>query len=200
VTDETIFEAASLTKPVFAYYVMLLVDQGILDLDEPLLGYVPRDLVEEALATRSIGRVPARLVREDHGAARAEPLERHAPWRDGQRPPLFFEPGTQWKYSAEGYYMLQRVVEALKRDKLENLMQAEVFDPLGMSRSRMVWRDDYEGRVANGHSFFGTPEDVRRRTESARGRHALHDRRGLRHVRQRGAERHGLRPRRRRRC
>jgi len=38
VTDETIFEAASLTKPFFAYYAMTLVDQGLLDLDKPLVG------------------------------------------------------------------------------------------------------------------------------------------------------------------
>ena len=47
VTDETIFEAASLTKPFFAYYVMKLVDQGVVSLDKPLIGYLPVDIVEK---------------------------------------------------------------------------------------------------------------------------------------------------------
>src|SRR5512143_2645919 len=41
VTDQTIFEAASLTKPLFAYYVIKLVDQGLFSLDRPLAGYLP---------------------------------------------------------------------------------------------------------------------------------------------------------------
>jgi CubicO group peptidase (beta-lactamase class C family) len=167
VTDETILEAASLTKPVFAYYVMMLVDQGLIDLDEPLLGYVPRDLVEKALG-HPLDRAGFRRDWFEKITAR-HVLSHSSGMPHGETDsvlPLFFEPGTQWKYSAEGYYMLQRVVETLKRDKLENLMQAEVFDPLGMSRSRMVWGDDYEGRMANGHSFFGTPAEFRRRAES----------------------------------
>ena len=167
VTDETIFEAASLTKPFFAYYVMMLVDQGLIDLDEPLLGYVPRELVEEDLGHPLdqegfrrdwLEKITARHV-----------LSHSSGMPHGERDvvyPLFFEPGTKWKYSAEGYYLLQKVVETLKGERLEQLMQQEVLDPLGMSRSSMVWRDAYEEHMANGHSFFGTPEDFRRRTEA----------------------------------
>lgn len=170
VTDETIFEAASLTKPVFAYYVMMLVNQNLLDLDKPLLGYLPRELVEEDLG-HPLDREGFRRDWFEKITAR-HVLSHSSGMPHGERDiayPLFFEPGTKWKYSAEGYYLLQRVVETLKGDKLENLMQQEVLDPLGMSRSRMVWRDDYEEHMANGHSFFGTPADFRRRTEAHAG-------------------------------
>lgn len=47
VNDDTIFEAASLTKPFFAYAVMKLVEKGELDLDTPLIKYAPQDYLEK---------------------------------------------------------------------------------------------------------------------------------------------------------
>lgn len=167
VTDDSIFEAASLTKPFFAYYVMKLVDQGVLNLDKPLMGYVPAAVAEAFLGHPLdekgfhrdwFERITARQVlSHSSGMPHGE---------SGVPLPLFFEPGTQWRYSAGGYFFLQKVVEALKGDKLENLMQKEVLDPLGMTRSSLVWRDEYEKTMANGHDFFGRPEAFRKRTES----------------------------------
>ena len=167
VTDETIFEAASLTKPFFAYYVMMLVDQGVIDLDKPLVGYLSKEFLESALGHPLdqpgfhrdwLEKITARHVLSHSGGL---------PHGEGGIPfPLFFEPGTKWKYSATGYEVLQKIVEDLKGDKLENLMQKELLDPLGMTRSCLVWREDYEKNMANGHSFFGKPEEFRKRTEA----------------------------------
>ena len=167
VTDETIFEAASFTKPFFAYYVMKLVEQGLVDLDKPLVGYLPREdlekLLDHPLDEKDFHRdwfekITARQVLS-HSSGMPHG-ERGKPY------PLLFEPGTKWKYSAEGYFFLQRVIERLKGDRLENLMQKEVLTPLGMTRSCLVWRDSYEKTMANGHGFFGKPEDFRKRTEA----------------------------------
>ncbi|MBN1885383.1 MAG: beta-lactamase family protein [Candidatus Krumholzibacteriota bacterium] len=49
VTDETIFEAASLAKPLFAYAVMRLVDRGTIDLDAPIASCLPRGTIEAGL-------------------------------------------------------------------------------------------------------------------------------------------------------
>ena len=46
-SDDTVFEAASLTKPFFAYAAMKLVDSGELDLDRPLVEYVPQAYLEK---------------------------------------------------------------------------------------------------------------------------------------------------------
>ncbi len=167
VTDETIFEAASLTKPFFAYYVMMLVDQGVVDLDKPLLGFFSTEEIEQKLGHPLDQKDFHREWLEKITARQVLSHSSGLPHGEGGVPyPLFFEPGTKWKYSAEGYEMLQRVVEKLKGDKLENLMQKEVLDPLGMTRSRLVWRDDYEKNMANGHGFFGKPVDFRKRNEA----------------------------------
>ncbi|MHB8056020.1 MAG: serine hydrolase domain-containing protein, partial [Candidatus Aminicenantales bacterium] len=167
VTDDTIFEAASLTKPFFAYYVMKLVDQGVLSLDKPIIGYVPAEIIEQELGHPLsepgfhrdwFEKITTRHILS-HSAG--------TPHGEGGRPyPLFFEPGTKWKYSADGYFILQKIIEYLKGDKLENLMQKEVLDPLGMTRSCLVWKDAYEKTMANGHGFLGKPEAFRKRTES----------------------------------
>jgi CubicO group peptidase (beta-lactamase class C family) len=167
VTDDTIFEAASLTKPFFAYYVMKLVDQGVISLDKPLLSYIPAELIEQPLghplSEPGFRRdwfekiTPRHVLSHSSGMPHGE---------SGKPYPLFFEPGTKWKYSADGYFFLQKVVEYLKGDKLENLMQKEVLDPLGMTRSCMVWKSEYEKTMANGHELLGKPEAFRKRTEA----------------------------------
>ena len=60
-------------------------------------------------------------------------------------------------------------MEHLKGDQLENLMKREVLDPLGMKRSYLVWKDEYEKTMASGHGYFGKPEDFRRRKEAHAG-------------------------------
>jgi CubicO group peptidase (beta-lactamase class C family) len=79
--------------------------------------------------------------------------------------PLFFEPGTQYKYSATGYYWLQLVMAKLTGEPVETTIQKRVLDPLGMTNSCMVWRDSFENSMANGHNMFGQPQDYRRYTE-----------------------------------
>ncbi len=169
VSEDTIFEAASLTKPYFAYYVMKLVEAGELDLDKPLVGYVPRDyLVKnyiehpwelEGFRRDWFEKITARMVLSHSSGL---------PHGDPRRPlPIFFEPGTKYRYSADGYFYLQKVVEYLKGKPLEALMKEAVIDPLGMTSSSLVWEDRYETRAAVGHDFFGvTDGKFRKRTEA----------------------------------
>lgn len=170
VTDGTIFEAASLTKPLFAFYVMKLVDQGVISLDRPLIGYLPRGFVENYLG-HPLDEKGFR--REWFEKITARSILSHSsgmPQGEGAIPyPLFFEPGTSWKYSAEGYWFLQKTVEHLKGGRLESLMQIGVLDPLDMTRSSLVWKDEFENTMANGHGLFVRPEEFRRRTEAHAG-------------------------------
>lgn len=166
VEKNTVFEAASLTKPFFAYLVLKMVEKGELDLDKPLVEYAPQDYIEdryirhrmdlEGFRSDWFRRITARMVLSHssglpHGGPR-RPL------------PIYFEPGTQYRYSADGYMYLQRIIE-FKNDKpLEEIMQAEVIDPLKMSNSSMVWQDRYNDLAAVGHDVFGqTTGKFRRR-------------------------------------
>src|SRR4051812_22435041 len=116
VDDDTVFAAASLSKPVFASGVMSLVDIGALELDRPLADYV----VEPYLADdERAASITARMVLS-HTTGFPN-------WRDDG--PLFlrWSPGTRWGYSGEGYAYLQQVVEQLAGVSLDRYFADAVF-------------------------------------------------------------------------
>lgn len=167
VTDETVFEAASLTKPFFAYAVMKMADEGLVDLDRPFHTYFTREEIERGLG-HSLD-APA-FKRDWFEKITVRQILSHSAGlphgEGGEVVPVFFEPGTKWKYSATGYEYLQFAIEKLKGRKLEAIMQEYVLGPLGMVRSGMVWRPAYEEAMANGHGLFEAPQDFRKRTEA----------------------------------
>ncbi len=166
VDADTVFEAASLTKPVFAYAFMKMVDQGLVDLDRPVIEYLPREEVEQVLGHA----LDADGFRADwFKTITARHILSHSaglPHGDGGAvTTIFFEPGSDWKYSAEGYMFLQHAVERLAGESLDAIIDASVLQPLGMVRSSMVWRDDLEAKMARGHSIYGNVSEIRKRSE-----------------------------------
>ncbi|WP_423016467.1 serine hydrolase domain-containing protein [Undibacterium sp. Di27W] len=133
----SIFQAASLGKPVFAYAVLRLAAQGKLALDEPLLQYLPqgyqhasrpgdKSSAHDLVSDPRLQKVTARMVLQ-HTAGLPN-------WESGK---LRFEsePGSRWQYSGEGYMLLQAAVESITGMDLEAWMQQTVFAPLGMQHS-----------------------------------------------------------------
>ncbi|MFN2315445.1 MAG: serine hydrolase domain-containing protein, partial [Gemmatimonadales bacterium] len=163
VTSETVFEAASLSKPVFAYAVLQLVDRGILDLDVPLTTYTGRRYTEgEPL----LERITARHVLSNTSG--------FPNWRPRNLPlQVHFTPGERFSYSGEGYAYLQEAVEFTTGKSLEVLMQELVFEPLGMTSSSFIWRSMYEDRKATGHDEIGQP-NIRREPPGADAASSLH--------------------------
>lgn len=169
--EETIFEAASLTKPLFAYAVLRLVDEGVLDLDTPLIRYLPQENIEKDLLKHSMDYEGFRLDWLRRITAR-QVLSHLSGMPHGERGkpyPLLFEPGEKYKYSAQGYWYLQLVVEHLKGQKLKQLIKDYVLDPLKMKDSSMVWKDEYETQAAVGHDLLSESREFRKRTRSHAG-------------------------------
>lgn len=123
---DTIFQAASLSKPVFAYLVLRLADRGALSLDTPLVSYLPY----ARFADDRAARITARTVLSHTTGL---------PNWGGDKLKLAFAPGEHFSYSGEGYFYLQKVVEKITGTPLAELARREVFVPLGMSRSSYVW-------------------------------------------------------------
>lgn len=150
VTHDTIFEAASLSKTVFAYGVLKLVDQGKLSLDTPLATYLPKPYIE--------GDDRLKLITARYVLSHRTGLPN---WRgDGHALTIRFTPGERFSYSGEGFVYLQKVVEQITGKPLNDYLSEAVFVPLGMNSSSYIWRPDYDDRTATGHDADGHPVDI----------------------------------------
>ena len=138
----TVFEAASLTKPLFAYLVMGLARDGVLDLDAPLVRYLEYPDIAHDPRSR---QVTARMVLSHSSGLSGN--------RQGSRVDFVYDPGRYFNYSAEGIFYLQLVVERLLGRSLDVAMQERVFTPLGMAHSSMVWTPAAERNHATGYDY-----------------------------------------------
>ncbi|MBV9960479.1 MAG: serine hydrolase [Acidobacteria bacterium] len=149
VDDRTIFEAASLSKPVFAYAVMKLVESGRLDLDTPLNKYLPGtyDVGDDARLEQITAR---RVLSHTTGFPNWRPRG-----ETGLR--IYFTPGERFSYSGEGFVYLAKVVEHITGEEFNAFMKRMVFEPLGMTSSSYVWRDEYDRLKIFTHNSIGVP-------------------------------------------
>ena len=144
---DTIMYGASLTKAAFAYMVMQLVDEGVLDLDAALPRQLRQPLpdypgfADLAADPRWRAVTPRMLLSHSSGLLNWR-------WINPDRKLDFkFAPGSRYVYSGEGIQLLQLVVEERSGRPLAELMQQRVFDRFGMKDTSMVWRADFEGRA-----------------------------------------------------
>jgi CubicO group peptidase (beta-lactamase class C family) len=142
VDTATVFEAASLSKPVFAYLVLRLAERGELDLDRPLAEMIDYSRLSQDRRAR---RITARMVLS-HGTG--------LPNWGGEQLTLQFEPGTAYGYSGEGFTYLQKAVERHTGRSLEALARREVFEPLGMTRTSYVWQQRFEKNAASAKDWL----------------------------------------------
>jgi CubicO group peptidase (beta-lactamase class C family) len=162
-TPDSIMTAASLTKPAFAVLVMQLVEQGVLDLDRPVIQYLPKPLPDYA---------PYSDLASDrrHEKITLRMLLAHTPgfpnWRRftaDKKLAIYFEPGSRFAYSGEGIALAQFVVETVTGRSAEALMRERIFQPLGMTRTSLVWQPHFEADHANAYKGNGKSLGPQRR-------------------------------------
>jgi CubicO group peptidase (beta-lactamase class C family) len=159
---QSIFQAASLSKTVFSYAVLKLVEQGKLELDAPIVKYLPQGYLhkfypfdpssESDLVTDP--RLRAITVRMALNHSSGLPNWANAP--------LSFdaEPGTEWQYSGEGYVLLQRAVESITGERLDRFMTSTVLHPLGMNHSSYIAEARFGNDLVAGTDAAGLPANI----------------------------------------
>jgi CubicO group peptidase (beta-lactamase class C family) len=165
-TQDSVMTAASFTKSAFAYTVLQLVDEGVIDLDAPIERYLPRPLPEydgyESLASDPRYKLLTARMLLDHssGFANLRVLE------PGRKTTIHFDPGSRYAYSGQGIQLLQLVVETVTKKAVEDLMRDRIFRPFGMTRTSMVWQERFESDFANGYDEYGRSLGPQRRRKS----------------------------------
>ena len=160
-SSNSLFNVASLTKPITAMTVLRLVSLGKWNLDEPLYNYftdpdIANDPRNKKLTTRLIlshqtGFLNWRWMNKDNKLN------------------FEFEPGTKYQYSGEGFEYLRKVIEKKFNKSLEELAKEYVFQPIGMSDTSYIWNEKkMADRIVTGYDKDGKPYDiVRNKTASA---------------------------------
>ncbi|MGL1888476.1 MAG: serine hydrolase [Reichenbachiella sp.] len=153
----TIFNVASLTKPITAIVALKLVSLGKWDLDQPINEYwvdpdIKNDSRIKLLTTRHI-------LSHQTGFPN---------WRDGELE-FMFTPGAQYQYSGEGFEYLRKALENKFDKRLNQLASELIFEPLNMLDSKYFWDEKTdESRVALGFDKDGNIyETPKGKTENA---------------------------------
>ncbi|RFF29498.1 serine hydrolase domain-containing protein [Wenzhouxiangella sediminis] len=146
---DTVFNAASLTKPVFAVTALHLVDEGEMTLDQSLGDlWVDPDLADDPRHEQLTPRI---LLSHQSGLPN---------WRGNRQLQFMFPPGTRHEYSGEGFEYLRRAIERSTEASISALTAEYVFEPASMTRTTMGWTDTIGDNVARGYNEAGEPIDT----------------------------------------
>jgi len=151
---DTVFWIASMTKPVTGVAVAMLIDDGLLDIDDPVDRYVPefKDLktpagrparitIRQILThTSGLGEAAPEAARKARSLAELVPAWLAAPMKN--------EPGEKWAYTQSGINLAARIVEVVSRRPFDAFLRERVFEPLGMSDTTFFPPEPQRSRLA----------------------------------------------------
>jgi serine-type D-Ala-D-Ala carboxypeptidase/endopeptidase len=166
--SDTVFYGASLSKAVFGVLVMRLVDDGVIDLDTPLVKYLKERLDAHEPRSRKAWHENLKDLAADprHGMLTARMCLAHTTglpnWRwfePDQKLRIKTEPGARYSYSGEGLTLLQVVLERITGKSLEELAREKIFVPYGMTRSSYTWQARFESDYGQGHDEAGKVQE-----------------------------------------
>jgi len=140
----TIWNVASLTKPITALVALKLIDLGKLSLDEPVYKYYSDP---DIINNPKIKKLTTRIILSHQTG--------FPNWRGNNKDGKLsfeFEPGNQYQYSGEGFEYLKKVLENKFNKSIQQLANELIFEPLEMYNTNFVWNEHYESRFAKWHT------------------------------------------------
>ena len=149
--NSTPIEAASLTKPTFAYIVLKYCEEGLLDLDTPLEEYLPEKYIQNQpkLQYLTAKHVLSHTTGFPNWRPKGGALEIH------------FTPGERFSYSGEGYVYLQKVIEHLSGKSAETNFQKRFAEPLKLNSASLLWNEAFDKSAALGYLKNGKQKNMK---------------------------------------
>lgn len=155
---DTVFWIASMTKPVTATAVLMLQDEGKLNVHDPVAKYLPEfanlktpsgqpanlTIVQILTHTSGLGEASGPAARDAKTLADLVPLWLAAPMQ--------FEPGSQWRYCQSGINAAGRIVEVVSGMTFDAFLQKRLFQPLGMKSTTFYLGDAERARLATAYA------------------------------------------------
>ena len=141
IDEQSIFQAASLSKPLFAYIVLRMVDRGEIDLDRPVADYTDINRFEDKEMARRL--TPRIVLSHQTGLPNWATGPSSDEW-PASRITFKYPADSCFAYSGEGYAFLQRAVEAIQGQPLDEIARREVFDRFNMPTTSYEWLPSYD--------------------------------------------------------
>jgi hexosaminidase len=182
-TEDSLFWIASVSKPLTATALMMLVDEGKVSLNDPVEKYLPEfkgQMVSETVTVD--GKQTTKLVPANHPILVREILSHTSglPFRSTAQPvpgaldmlplkdqvrsfaadPLIFQPDTDYRYSNEGLDTAARIIEVVSGEPYERFMQERLFDPLGMKDTTFWPNEEQIARLAQSYKLDLQTQDL----------------------------------------
>ena len=143
-TPQTKFRLGSITKQFTAALILKLEEQGKLATTDPVSKYYPeapeawKKLTIHHLITHTSG-IPNYTALPDYGPKMRDKVTLTGMIARFQDKPLEFEPGTKFRYSNSGYFLLGYIIEKASGESYEAFLKKTIFDPLDMQSSGYDW-------------------------------------------------------------
>lgn len=164
---DDLFWIASMTKPITAVAIALLVDEGALSFDDPIEKFLPNFadqwvIEEETDNSRRLVKSPQPITLRDvltHTSGLGEYPVRGTHWSLEEfskalaHEPLLFPRGSRWRYSTAGIDSLGRVVEVVSGETFAQFLQRRLFDRLDMNDTTFWLTPEQEWRFARNYEF-----------------------------------------------
>ncbi|HWQ90424.1 MAG TPA: serine hydrolase domain-containing protein, partial [Clostridia bacterium] len=140
-TSDTLFWIASMTKPVTGVAVLMLQDEGKLDVSDPVAKYLPEFAGLKTPSGKPANLTIRQILTHTSGLGEASgPAAREARTLADLVPlwlatPMQYEPGARWQYTQSGINAAARIVEVVSGMTFDAFLQKRLFDPLGMKHT-----------------------------------------------------------------
>jgi CubicO group peptidase (beta-lactamase class C family) len=173
-TADTLFWIASMTKPVTGVAVLMLQDEGKLNVADPVAKYLPEFANLKTPSGKPATITISQILTHTSGLGEASgPAAQQAKTLADLVPiwlaaPMQYEPGERWKYTQSGINAAGRVVEVVSGMTFDAFVQKRIFDPLGMKNTTFYPSDEQRARLATAYAkdkATGALEAVKPRAE-----------------------------------
>ncbi len=157
-TPETLFWIASMTKPVTGTAVLMLQDEGRLNVADPVAKYLPEFASLKTPSGKPANLTIAHILTHTSGLGEAGgPAAKEAKTLADLVPlwlaaPMQFEPGAKWSYCQSGINAAGRIVEVVSGMTLDAFLQQRLLDPLGMKDTTFYPTDAQRARLVTGYA------------------------------------------------
>src|SRR5262249_11947498 len=134
----TIYQIGSTTKPLTATAIMVLVDRGLISLDERVQKYLPKlpvqysEITIRQLLTHTSG------LNRDLRTGNTDDFTLEEFWKRLALAPVSFKPGDRWEYSNTGYILLGMIIESVTKKPYGEFLNESIFTPVGMKETEYL--------------------------------------------------------------